>query len=64
MKKMVNTILATGRFIVLDGNRTATVPVPHFFNVPLTGQSFHRYQPHTFSHYGVWYGGRPKVRSR
>ena len=53
-----------GRFIILDGNRTATVPVPHFFNVPLTGQSFRGYAPGTFSHYGVWYGGHPKVKPR
>ena len=46
-----------GRFIILDGNRTATVPVPYFFNVPLTGQSFRGYAPHQFSHCGVWYGG-------
>ena len=46
-----------GRFIILDGNRTATMPVPYFFNVPLTGQSFRGYAPHQFSHCGVWYGG-------
>ena len=46
-----------GRFIILDGNRTATVPVPYFFNVPLTGQAFRGYAPHQFSHCGVWYGG-------
>ncbi len=34
-----------GRFIILDGNRTATVPVPYFFNVPLTGQAFRGYAP-------------------
>ena len=53
-----------GRFIILDGNRTATVPVPYFFNVPLTGQSFRGYAPGAFSHYGVWYGGHPKVKPR
>ncbi len=53
-----------GRFIILDGNQCATKPVPHFFNVPLTGQSFRGYAPHTFSHYGVWYGGHPNVRPR
>ena len=46
-----------GRFIILDGNQCATKPVPHFFNVPLTGQSFRGYAPHPFSHCGVWYGG-------
>ena len=46
-----------GRFILLDGNQCATKPVPHFFNVPLTGQSFRGYAPHQFSHCGVWYGG-------
>ena len=46
-----------GRFIILDGNQCATKPVPHFFNVPLTGQSFRGYAPHQFSHCGVWYGG-------
>ena len=53
-----------GRFIVLDGNQCATKPVPHFFNVPLTGQSFRGYAPGAFSHYGVWYGGHPKVKPR
>ena len=53
-----------GRFVILDGNRTASTPVPHFFNVPLTGQSFRGYAPHTFSHYGVWYGGHPKMKPR
>ena len=47
----------SGRFILLDGNQCATKPVPHFFNVPLTGQSFRGYAPHQFSHCGVWYGG-------
>ncbi len=53
-----------GRFIILDGNQCATKPVPHFFKVPLTGQSFRGYAPHTFSHYGVWYGGHPNVKPR
>ena len=48
-----------GRFIILDGNHCATVPVPHFFDVPLTGQSFRGYAPHWFTHYGTFYGGNP-----
>ena len=53
-----------GRFIILDGNQCATKPVPHFFNVPLTGQSFRGYAPHQFSHYGVFYGGHPAKKPR
>lgn len=53
-----------GRFIILDGNRCAKVPVPHFFNVPLTGQSFRGYAPGWFTHYGTWYGGTPPSKPR
>ena len=42
-----------GRFVWLDGNACANRPVPHFFNVPLTGQCFRGYQPHQFTHYGL-----------
>ena len=45
-----------GRFVVLDCNTRGTA-VPHFFNVPLTAQSFRGYRPHNFTHCGVWYGG-------
>ncbi len=52
-----------GRFIMLDcyGNG---LPVPHFFNVPLTGQSFRGYAPHRFSHYGTFYGGHCAKKPR
>ena len=53
-----------GRFIILDGNQCATKPVPHFFNVPLTGQSFRGYAPHWFTHYGTFYGGKPPSKPR
>ena len=46
-----------GRFVVLDGNDVGKRPVPHFFKVPLTAQAFRGYQPHRFTHCGVWYGG-------
>ena len=44
-----------GRFVMLDGNRTASRPVPHFYKVPLTGQAFRGYTPHAISHYGASY---------
>ena len=52
-----------GRFVMLDcyGNG---LPVPHFFNVPLTGQSFRGYAPHRFSHYGTFYGGHCAKKPR
>ena len=43
------------RFVMLDGNRTASRPVPHFYKVPLTGQAFRGYTPHAISHYGASY---------
>lgn len=43
------------RFVMLDGNHVASVPVAHFFGVPLTGQAFRGYTPHAISHYGAWY---------
>ena len=43
------------RFVMLDGNACASVPVEAFYSVPLTGQSFRGYTPHAISHYGAWY---------
>ena len=43
------------RFVMLDGNDCASVPVPHFYRVPLTGQAFRGYTPHAISHYKAWY---------
>ena len=44
-----------GRFVMLDGNNTASTPVAHFYTVPLTGQAFRGYTPHAISHYKAWY---------
>ena len=43
------------RFVMLDGNNTASTPVEYFCKVPLTGQAFRGYTPHAISHYGAWY---------
>lgn len=40
-----------GRFVMLDGNRVASTPVPYFYSDPLTGQAFRGYTPHAISHY-------------
>ena len=43
------------RFVMLDGNDTASQPVDTFFSVKSTGQAFRGYTPHAISHYGAWY---------
>ena len=43
------------RFVMLDGNKCASTPVAHFYEVPLTGQAFRGYTPHAISHYKAHY---------
>ena len=39
------------RFIMVDGNDCASVPVPEFYGVPAVGQSFRGYTPKLVTHY-------------
>ena len=49
------------RFIMVDGNHCASVPVPELYSVPNVGQAFRGYTPHAITHYGADYiGGSPK----
>ena len=43
------------RFIIADGNRTASRPVPGLYPVPGVGQAMRGYAPHTLTHYRVFY---------
>jgi len=43
------------RFVMLDGNWTASRPVAAFYSEPHTGQAFRGYTPHAISHYKAWY---------
>ena len=49
------------RFVMLDGNRVASEPVPQFFNVKSTGQAFRGYTPHALTHYkAIYIKAQPK----
>ena len=51
----------TRRFIMVDGNQCASVPLPELYALPNVGQAFRGYTPHAISHYGADYiGGIPK----
>ena len=51
-----------GRFIILDANKIARVPVPHFYKVPMTGFAIHCYEPSGFTHWRVTYGNQTSPR--
>ena len=51
-----------GRFIILDANKIARVPVPYFYKVPMTGFAIHCYEPSGFTHWRVTYGNQTSPR--
>ena len=48
------------RFIMADGNATASKPVPELYGIPHVGQAFRGYTPHAITHYGTFLRGIPK----
>jgi endoglucanase len=53
-----------GRFVILDANKIARVPVPYFYKVPMTGFAIHCYEPSGFTHWHVTYGNQSSQRPR
>ena len=48
------------RFVMADGNKCASVPVPELYGVESVGQAFRGYTPHIITHFGADWMTQPK----
>jgi endoglucanase len=48
------------RYIMVDGNSCASMPLPELYSMPAVGQAFRGYTPHAITHYASDYVKTPK----
>ena len=60
-EQIVRTVVAAirkedpARFVMADGNRVASQPMPSLYGIPALGQAMRGYAPHAVSHFASWW---------